>query len=137
MQLDNHGITSAIQLTPTNQYYMKSWLILTLILTKILVSCGNKEIKISIKNKSKDPINEMTVFVQSKQFKIDKTKGNGYSTINIKRNDITLNTHDFRIESTLTLRDGKKNRGFYFSDISGIPNSEYSIEVYDSISVIK
>lgn len=116
---------------------MKNWLILTYILTTTFVSCSNKEIKINIINKSKNPIKEMNVFVQGRQYKIDEIKESGHSTISIKKDEITLNTHDFRIESTLTFRDGKKNSGFYYSDISGMPNSEYTIEVYDSTSVIK
>lgn len=116
---------------------MKSWLILTYILTNLFVSCSNKEIKINIENKSINPIKEMNVFVQGRQYKIDEIKESGHSIISIKEDEIKLNTHDFRIESTLTFRDGKKNSGFYYSDLSGIPNSVYTIEVFDSITVIK
>lgn len=102
-----------------------------------LTSCGNPEIKVTIKNKTNESINQLIVYVQGNKYKVDKIEANKYSTISIKKNNITSNAHDFRIESTVILKDGKVNRGFYYSDLSGIPNLKYTIEVYDSNSVIK
>lgn len=79
----------------------------------------------------------MNVFVQNREYRIHEIKESGYSIIVINKNEIALNAHDFRIESTAKFRDGKQSNGFYYSDLSGIPNSEYTIDVYDSISVIK
>ena len=47
------------------------------------------------------------------------------------------NNHDFKIESVFKLKVGKLNKGFYYSDLSGAPNLKYTIEVYDSLTIIK
>ena len=107
------------------------------ILSIKLISCTNQEIKIIIENKSNESISELVVYVQGTQFKVDKIEVNKNKIISISKNSIALNTHDFRIESTLKLRDGKINSGFYFSDLSGNPNSKYIIEVHDSHTIIK
>ncbi|WP_068244457.1 hypothetical protein [Hydrotalea flava] len=116
---------------------MKNLLILIITISKLFTSCGNPEIKITIKNKSNESIKQLIFYVQGNEYKVDKIEAKKYSTISINKNNLTLNSHDFRIESTVILKSGKINRGFYYSDLSSRPNSEYTIEVYDSISVIK
>jgi len=108
-----------------------------MILTAVLTSCENDEVEIIIKNKSNNPINHLIVLIQNKQFTVDKIDVNSYSIINIKKNNILLNKHDFRIETLVYLKEGKTNSGFFYSDLSGVPNSKYLIMVYDSSTLIK
>lgn len=45
--------------------------------------------------------------------------------------------HQSNIYSKRGSKGGKLNKGFYYSDLSGTPNLKYTIEVYDSLTVIK
>lgn len=102
-----------------------------------LISCNNHNIKIVINNKTNEAIVDMLVFVQGKQFKVDRIEVNKSYKIQIHKEEVITNNHDFRIESTLTNKKGNANRGFFYSDISNRPNSEYVIEVHNTKTVIK
>lgn len=116
---------------------MRNLLVIISFLSTLFVSCHDKDIKVLIKNKSNETVNELLVFVQGKKFTVDKIKVNEYSEISISENSISINAHDFRIESTYKLKNGNINRGFYYSDLSSRPNSKYIIEVYNNHIVIK
>jgi hypothetical protein len=116
---------------------MRNALILAILLSVVLVSCNNQDFDIIIENKRNQKTDSLLVYVQGRRFIVDKLEANQHSSIKVKLSTISLNTHDFKIESILTLNGGKINRGFYYSDLSGTPNLKYTIEVYDSITVIK
>ena len=68
---------------------------------------------------------------------MDHLEANQRSSIKVKLSSIDLNAHDFKIESVFMLKEGKLNKGFYYSDLSGTPNLKYTIEVFDSLTLIK
>ncbi len=116
---------------------MRNALILVILLSVVLVSCNNQDFDIIIENKRNQITDSLLVYVQGRRFIVDQLEANQHSSFKVKLSAISLNTHDFKIESILTLNGGKINRGFYYSDLSGTPNLKYTIEVYDSITVIK
>ncbi len=120
-----------------NQVFMRNALILAILLSVVLVSCNNQDFDIIIENKRNQITDSLLVYVQGRRFIVDQLEANQRSSIKVKLSTISLNTHDFKIESILTLNGGRINRGFYYSDLSGTPNLKYTIEVYDSITVIK
>ena len=120
-----------------NQVFMRTALILVILLSVVLVSCNNQDIDIIIDNKRNEKTDTLLVYVQGKRFIIDYLEASQRSSIKVKLSSIPLNAHDFKIESAFIPKKGKLNKGFYYSDLSGTPNSNYTIEVYDSITVIK
>ena len=120
-----------------NQVFMRTALILVILLSVVLVSCNNQDFDIIIENKRNQITDSLLVYVQGRRFIVDQLEANQRSSIKVKLSTISLNTHDFKIESVFMPKKGKLNKGFYYSDLSGTPNSNYTIEVYDSITVIK
>ncbi len=116
---------------------MRSALILVILLSVFLMSCGNQDFDIFIENKRNETIDSLLVLVQGKRFLVDHLEVNQRSCIKVKFSSIDLNAHDFKIESVFMPKEGKLNKGFYYSDLSGTPNLKYTIEVYDSHTVIK
>jgi hypothetical protein len=116
---------------------MKHIFLILAVFSNLLISCNRKDFKITIENKSDETINSLILNVQDKTFKVDKLKAGKQSIIIIPFNSIKINAHDFRIESRVNLKNGKLNSGFYYSDLSGIPNSKYIIEIYDTNTIIK
>ena len=119
------------------QVFMRNALILVILLSVVLVSCNNQDFDIIIENKRNQITDSLLVYVQGRRFIVDQLEANQRSSIKVKLSTISLNTHDFKIESVFMPKKGKLNKGFYYSDLSGTPNSNYTIEVYDSITVIK
>jgi hypothetical protein len=74
--------------------------------------------------------------VQGKDFRVEKIEPGKNYTITIPFNSIELNGHDFSIESSTILKDGKMNRGFDYNDLSGTPNSLYQIQIYQTFTKI-
>lgn len=116
---------------------MKHIFLILIVFSNLLISCNKRDFIITIENKSAETINSLVLNVQDKTFKVDKLETGKCSTIKIPLNSIKLNKHDFRIDSKVNLNNGKLSSGFYYSDLSGIPNSKYIIEIYDSITIIK
>ena len=116
---------------------MRNALILVILLSVVLVSCNNQDFDIIIENKRNQITDSLLVYVQGRRFIVDQLEANQRSSIKVKLSTISLNTHDFKIESVFMPKEGKLNKGFYYSDLSGSPNLKYTIEVYDSITVIK
>jgi hypothetical protein len=116
---------------------MRTALILVILLSVVLVSCNNQDFDIIIENKRNQKTDSLLVYVQGKRFIVNELEATQRSSIKVKLSSIALNAHDFKIESVFMLKKGKLNKGFYYSDLSGTPNSNYTIEVYDSITVIK
>lgn len=116
---------------------MRTALILVILLSVVLVSCGNQDFDIIIENKRNQTIDSLLVYVQGKKFIVDQLEANQRSSIMVKFSSIDLNAHDFKIESVFMLKEGKLNKGFYYSDLSGTPNLKYTIEVFDSLTLIK
>lgn len=116
---------------------MRTALILVILLSVVLKSCGNQDFDIIIENKRNETIDSLLVYVQGKKFIVDHLEVNQRSSIKVKFSSIALNGHDFKIESIFKPKVGKLNKGFYYSDLSGTPNLKYTIEVYDSLTVIK
>jgi|GEM_PF-2706219 hypothetical protein len=116
---------------------MKHIFFIVLLFSSLLIYCNKKDFKIIIENKSDETINSLILNVQDKTFKVDKIEASKRSIIIIPFNSININAHDFRIESRFNLSDGKLNNGFYYSDLSGTPNSKYVIALYDTNTVIK
>lgn len=116
---------------------MRTSLILVILLSVVLVSCGNQDLDINIENKSNQKTDSFLVYIQGKKFIVDHLEANQRSSIKVKLSSIALNAHDFKIESVFKPKVGKLNKGFYYSDLSGTPNLKYTIEVYDSLTVIK
>lgn len=120
-----------------NQPFMRTSLIILIILSIVLISCSNQNFDIIIDNKRNETTDSLLVYVQGKRFIVDHLEAYQRSSIKVKLSSISLNVHDFKIESVFMPKKGKLNKGFYYSDLSGMPNSNYTIEVYDSITVIK
>jgi hypothetical protein len=116
---------------------MRTSLIILIILSIVLISCSNQNFDIIIDNKRNETTDSLLVYVQGKRFIVDHLEATQRSSIKVKLSSISLNAHDFKIESVFMPKNGKLNKGFYYSDLSGTPNSNYTIEVYDSITVIK
>ncbi|PZX64632.1 hypothetical protein [Hydrotalea sandarakina] len=116
---------------------MKHIFFIVLLFSSLLIYCNKKDFKIIIENKSDETINSLILNVQDKTFKVDKIEASKHSIIIIPFSSININAHDFRIESRFNLSDGKLNKGFYYSDLSGTPNPKYVIAVYDTNTVIK
>ncbi len=116
---------------------MRTSLVLVILLSVVLVSCGNQDFDIIIENKRNQKTDSFLVYIQGKKFIVDHLEANQRSSIKVKLSSIDLNAHDFKIESVFMLKEGKLNKGFYYSDLSGTPNLKYTIEVYDSLTVIK
>jgi hypothetical protein len=116
---------------------MRTPLIILILLSFVIISCNIQDFDIVIKNKRNQPIDSLLVYFQGKRFIIDHLEATQRSSIKVKLSSISLNAHDFKIESVFMPKKGKLNKGFYYSDLSGTPNSNYTIEVYDSITVIK
>ena len=116
---------------------MKTPLFILIIFSVVQISCSNQNFDIIIDNKRNETTDSLLVYVQGKRFIVDQLEANQRSSIKVKLSTISLNTHDFKIESVFIPEEGKLNKGFYYSDLSGTPNSNYTIEVYDSITVIK
>ena len=116
---------------------MKYILLIVLLFTCLLISCFRKDFKIIIENKSNETINSLILNVQGKDFRVEKIELGKSYTITIPFSSIELNGHDFSIESSVILKDGKLNRGFDYNDLSGTPNSAYQIQVYQTFTKIK
>ena len=116
---------------------MRSSLILVILLSVVLVSCGNQDFDIYIENKRNKTTDSLIVYIEGKKFIVDHLEANQRSSIKVKLSSIDLNAHDFKIESVFMLKEGKLNKGFYYSDLSGTPNLKYTIEVFDSLTLIK
>jgi hypothetical protein len=116
---------------------MRSPLILVILLSVFLMSCSNQDFDIIIENMRNQKTDSFFVYIQGKKFIVDHLEANQRSSIKVKLSSIALNAHDFKIESVFKQKEGKLNKGFYYSDLSGIPNLKYTIEVYDSLTVIK
>ena len=104
---------------------------------EVLSILGKEDIDIIIDNKRNEKTDSLLVYVQGKRFIVDHLEASQRISIKVKLSSIALNSHDFNIESVFMPKKGKLNKGFYYSDLSGTPNSNYTIEVYDSITVIK
>ena len=116
---------------------MKTPLFLLIIFSVVQISCSNQNFDIIIDNKRNETTDSLLVYVQGKRFIVDHLEASQRISIKVKLSSIALNVHDFKIESVFMSNKGKLNKGFYYSDLSGTPNSNYTIEVYDSITVIK
>jgi hypothetical protein len=116
---------------------MKHIFLFLTVFSNLLISCDKNDFTLIIENKSDKTVNSLILTVQDKTFKVDKLEAGKQSTIIIPFSSIKLNAHNFRIESRFNLKDGKYSSGFYYSDLSGIPNSKYMIELYDTITLIK
>jgi hypothetical protein len=116
---------------------MRSALILVILLSVFLMSCGNQDFDIFIENKRNETIDSLLVLVQGNRFLVGHLEVNQRSCIKVKLSSIDLNGHDFKIESVFKPKEGELNKGFYYSDLSGIPNFKYTIEVFDSLTLIK
>ncbi len=116
---------------------MKTPLFILIIFSVVQISCSNQDIDIIIDNKRNEKTDSLLVYVQGKRFIVDYLEAFQRISIKVKLSSIPLNAHDFKIESVFMPNKGKLNKGFYYSDLSGTPNSNYTIEVYDSITVIK
>jgi hypothetical protein len=116
---------------------MKHIFLIITIFSNFLISCNKKDFKIIIENKGNETINSLILNVQDKTFKVNKLEANKRSIITIPFKSIKINAHDFKIESRINFKNGKLNCGFYYSDLSGIPNTKYIIEVYDTNTIIK
>ena len=116
---------------------MRTALILMILLSVFLMSCSNHDFDIIIENKRNETIDSLLVYVQGKKFIVDHLEANQRSSIKVKFSSIDLNAHDFKIESVFKPKEGKLNKGFYYSDLSGTPNLKYTILVFDSLTVIK
>lgn len=116
---------------------MRTPLILVILLSVVLKSCGNQDFYITIENKRNETIDSLLVYIQGKKFIVDQLEANQRSSIKVKFSSIALNGHDFKMESVFMPKEGKLNKGFYYSDLSGTPNLKYTIEVYDSLTIIK
>ena len=116
---------------------MRTPLILVILLSVVLKSCGNQDFYITIENKRNETIDSLLVYIQGKKFIVDHLEVNQRSSIKVKLSSIALNAHDFKIESVFKQKEGKLNMGFYYSDLSGTPNLKYTIEVFDSLTLIK
>lgn len=116
---------------------MKYFFSIILLIQLQFISCNDKYVTISVYNKTDNLITDMSIYVQGKKFKIENIGSRKKMELRIQKNEIPLNSHDFRIETTLTNKYGKRIRGFYYSDISASPNSKYTMEVYDSVTLIK
>ncbi|MFN9802992.1 MAG: hypothetical protein ACK54Y_04130 [Bacteroidota bacterium] len=116
---------------------MKQIFLILTIFSSLLISCNKKEFTIIIENKSDETINSLTLNVQDKTIGVDKLKAGKQSIVIIPFSSIKINEHDFKIESRFNLKNGKLNSGFYYSDLSGIPNSKYIIEIYGTNTIIK
>lgn len=103
----------------------------------LLISCNKKDCKIIVENKSDETIKSLILTVQDKTFEVDTLEAGKRSIFIIPFSSIKITGHDFRIESRINLKNGKLNNGFYYSDLSGIPNSKYIIEIYDTNTIIK
>ena len=103
----------------------------------MVISCNFQTFEVIIENKTNETINSLNLNIQSNNFNINKIEANKTSIIKIPYSAIKLNAHDIRIESTTSLKNGKINSGFYFSDLSGTPNAKYTVKVYNSYSIIK
>ncbi len=77
------------------------------------------------------------MYVQGKEYKIESIKPSDKSELIIKLTELSLNNHDFRIETKHRNNDSIIVTGFYYSDLSGNPNASYQIEVHDSKTLIK
>jgi len=116
---------------------MRTPLFILILFSVVQISCSIQDIDIIIDNKRNETTDSLLVYVQGKRFIVDQLESNQRSSIEVKLSSIALNAHDFKIESVFIPKEGKLNKGFYYSDLSGIPNLKYTIEVYDSITVIK
>lgn len=116
---------------------MRTSLVLVILLSVVLVSCGNQDFDIIIENKRNQKTDSFLVYIQGMKFIVDHLEANQRSSIKVKLSSIDLNAHDFKIESVFMLKEGKLNKGFYYSDLSGTPNLKYTIEVFDSLTLIK
>ena len=116
---------------------MKTPLFILIIFSVVQISCSNQNFDIIIDNKRNETTDSLLVYVQGKRFIVDHLEVNQRSSIKVKFSSIALNGHDFKIESIFKPKVGKLNKGFYYSDLSGAPNLKYTIEVYDSLTVIK
>ena len=116
---------------------MRTPFFILIIFSVFQISCSNQDIDIIIDNKRNEKTDSLLVYVQGKRFILDHLEASQLITIKVKLSSIALNSHDFNIESVFMSNKGKLNKGFYYSDLSGTPNSNYTIEVYDSITVIK
>ena len=120
-----------------NHPFMKTPLFILIIFSVVQISCSNQNFDIIIDNKRNETTDSLLVYVQGKRFIVDHLEATQRSSIKVKLSSISLNAHDFKIESVFMPKKGKLNKGFYYSYLSGTPNSNYTIEVYDSITVIK
>jgi hypothetical protein len=116
---------------------MKYTLFVVSLFTCLLISCFREDFKIIIENKSNETLNSLILNVQGKEFKVEKIEPGKSYTITIPFNSIELNGHDFSIESSVILKDGKSNRGLFYNDLSGTPNSVYQVQVYQTHTRIK
>ena len=116
---------------------MRTPLFILILFSVVQISCSIQDIDIIIDNKRNGKTDSLLVYVQGKRFIVDHLEASQRSSIKVKLSSIALNAHDFKIESVFMPKKGKLNKGFYYSDLSGTPNSNYTIEVYDSITVIK
>ena len=116
---------------------MRTPLFILILFSVVQISCSIQDIDIIIDNKRNGKTYSLLVYVQGKRFIVDHLEASQRSSIKVKLSSIALNAHDFKIESAFMPKKGKLNKGFYYSDLSGTPNSNYTIEVYDSITVIK
>lgn len=106
-----------------NQPFMRTSLIILIILSIVLISCSNQNFDIIIDNKRNEKTDSLLVYVQGKRFIVDHLEAYQRSSIKVKLSSIALNSHDFNIESLFMPKKGKLNKGFYYSDLSGTPNS--------------
>ena len=116
---------------------MRTPFFILIIFSVFQISCSNQDIDIIIDNKRNEKTDSLLVYVQGKRLIVDHLEASQRISIKVKLSSIALNSHDFNIESVFMPNKGKLNKGFYYSDLSGTPNSNYTIEVYDSITVIK
>lgn len=116
---------------------MKNIIVVMWLTCICLTSCDEQSFEIIIENKTDETINLVELNIQGEAFKVAKIEEDKHPKIVIPFSSVALNAHDFRIESKTNLRDDNLSSGFSYTDLSGIPNSKYIIEVYDFHSVIK
>lgn len=116
---------------------MKQICCVILFMQILLISCNNKDVTIFVYNNTDNLITDISIYVQGKKFKLENIEPRKKKGLRIQKNEIQLNSRDFRIETTLENRDKIPLNGFYYSDLPGGTNMRYNIDVYDTKILIR
>jgi hypothetical protein len=115
---------------------MRTYLISFFFLLTTLLSCKSNIINITVYNKTDYKVAPLIVYVQGKEYYIQSIKPRDKTILKIKIAELSLSKHDFRIETNHKNKDSITVAGFYYSDLSGNPNMNYTIELQDSKTLI-